>query len=242
MGNFISTITGLLNNTVYYIRAYATNSVGTSYGEEISVVLWLNEPGPQVNDIEGNAYNSVKIGNQIWITTNLKATKYSNGDLIGTTTTDITNESTPRYQWAYGNNESNVDTYGRLYTWYTATDSRNVCPSGWHVPSDPEWTILTDFLDGRNSAGGKLKEAGITHWRLPNTGATNETGFTALPGGYRYSTGIFADIGEYGFWWSSTASSSFNAWDLHTGWSGGGMGSNEYNKTIGYSIRCLKNN
>ena len=102
-----------------------------------------------VKDIDGNAYRTITIGTQVWIVENLKTTKYCNGDLIGTTTPatlNIEDESTPKYQWAYDGNESNVATHGRLYTWYVATDSRNVCPVGWHVPSDAEWTTLTDYL------------------------------------------------------------------------------------------------
>ena len=116
-------------------------------------------------------------------------------------------KATPKYQWAYDGNESNVATYGRLYTWYAVTDSRNVCPTGWHVPTDAEWTTLTTFLGGENVAGGKLKETGTTHWTTPNTGATNETGFTALPSGYRYIDGTFLTIFSMGIWWSSTEAS-----------------------------------
>ena len=119
-----------------------------------------------VVDIDGNSYKTVKIGSQEWMAENLKTTKYRNGDSIKTTipsTLDLTNETSPKYQWAYGGIESNVATYGRLYTWYAVTDSRNVCPIGWHIPSDSEWTILTNYLGGINTAGGKMKEIGTTH-------------------------------------------------------------------------------
>jgi uncharacterized protein (TIGR02145 family) len=168
-----------------------------------------------VQDIDGNVYTIITIGTQIWMNENLKTTRYSNGDSIGTTTPatlDITNESTPIYQWAYEGNESNVPTYGRLYTWYAATDDRNICPTGWHVPTDADWSTLTTYLVGESVAGGKLKEKGITHWKSPNIGATNESGFTALPGGYRYGSGTFYDIGSTGNWWSSTEVSTDNAW------------------------------
>ena len=171
-----------------------------------------------VTDIEGNVYKTIQIeiptGNsksiettqaitQIWMAENLKTTKYSNGDLIGTTTPatlNIYNEAMPKYQWAYEGNENYVDTYGRLYTWWAVTDNRNVCPTGWHVPTDDEWTKLVVFLGGKddgygiwNAAGGKLKEAGTKHWSSPNTGAVNSLGFTALPGGYRYGEGSMFD-------------------------------------------------
>jgi len=194
-------------------------------------------------DIDGNIYTTVKIGTQTWMRENLKTTKYRNGDPIGTTTPDTldisnaTTYPTPKYQWAYDGNESNVATYGRLYTWYAATDSRGICPTGWHLPTDAEWTTLTTFLGGENIAGGKLKETGTVHWTTPNTGATNSSGFTALPGGYRTSFGKFNHIGSMGFWWSSTEGSTSTAWlrfvDLFV--------SNAYSfKILGISVRCLR--
>jgi len=138
-----------------------------------------------VTDVDGNVYHTVEIGTQVWMVENLKTTKYRNGDLIGTTTPatlDISSEATPKYQWAFEGNESNVNTYGRLYTWWAVTDIRGVCPTGWHVPTEDDWITLTTYLGGEDVAGGKLKEAGTTHWWAPNEGATNSSGFTALPG------------------------------------------------------------
>ena len=130
-------------------------------------------PGKNIKDIDGNTYKTVKIGKQHWMAENLKTTRYQNGDLIGTTTSlaiDISNESNPKYQWAYEGNESFVESYGRLYTWYAATDERNVCPKTWHIPSDEEWSILTSYLGGASVAGGKLKETGTKHWSYPKAG------------------------------------------------------------------------
>jgi uncharacterized protein (TIGR02145 family) len=171
---------------------------------------------------------------------NLKTTKYRNGDLIGTTTPadlNITGESTPKYQWAYDGNESNVAIYGRLYTWYTVTDSRNICPTGWHVSSDTDWTTMTNYLGGYE-AGGKLKESGTAHWISPNTGATNESGFTALPGGTRF--GGFSSIGEYGFWWTPSEYSITQAykWEMHFDDNFVGRYAND--KNVGWSVRCVK--
>ena len=167
-----------------------------------------------VQDINGNVYPIITIGKQVWMKEDLKTTRYSNGDSIRTTTPatlDITNEPTPIYQWAYDGDESNVEIYGRLYTWYAAIDDRNICTTGWHVPTDTDWSTLITYLVGVSVTGGKLKETGITHWKSPNNGATNESGFTALPGGYRYGSGTFFDIGSTGNWWSSTEVSSDNA-------------------------------
>jgi uncharacterized protein (TIGR02145 family) len=198
-----------------------------------------------IKDIDGNVYTSVTIGTQVWMVENLKTTRYCNGDSIGTTnpaTLDITNESTPKYQWAYNGNEANVAAYGRLYTWYAVTDSRNVCPTGWHLPEIFEWTTLTTYLGGDSVAGGKLKETGLTHWTTPNAGATNETGFTALPSGYRFLDGSIINSGLIGFWWSSSEYSATDAnfsfmicyfSTLHRHYD---------NKKYGFSVRCLKDN
>jgi uncharacterized protein (TIGR02145 family) len=196
-----------------------------------------------VKDFDGNIYKTLKIGTQVWMAENLKATKYSDSDSIYTTTPatlDITNETTPKYQWAYDGNESNVEIYGRLYTWYAATDDRNICPAGWHVPTDADWSILITYLVGASVAGGKLKETGTTHWKSPNTGATNESGFIALPGGYRHGNGMFYDIGGTGNWWSSTEVSANNAW-CYTAYNNlRSVYKHNCNKTNDLSVRCVK--
>lgn len=196
-----------------------------------------------ITDIDGNIYHSVTLGTQVWMKENLKTTKYRNGDLIGTSTPptlDIASESTPKYQWAYDGNGSNVATYGRQYTWYAVTDARNVCPTGWHVPSDAEWTELTDYLGGESVAGGKLKESGTEHWKTPNTGATNETGFTALPSGYRFINGTFDLVATDGGWWSSTEYSTEVAYDRGLAYIHGEIDRGTSNRRIGSSVRCLR--
>jgi len=195
-----------------------------------------------VKDNDSNVYKTVTIGTQVWMAENLKTTKYRNGDLIGTTTPatlDISGETTPKYQWTYDGNESNVATYGRLYTWYAVTDNRNVCPAGWHVPSDAEWTTLITFLGGIRVAGGKLKETGTTHWQSPNIGATNESGFTALPSGGREANGTFGGVGDDGLWWSSSETSAtiaYNRYMDYLGFVSSSLGS----KQDGFSVRCLR--
>ena len=204
-----------------------------------------------VTDIDDNVYHTISIGNQVWMIENLKTTKYRNGDLIGTTTPAtlyLSEGSYSKYQWAYAGNESNVATYGRLYTWYAATDSRNVCPTGWHVPTDAEWTTLTTFLGGENIAGGKLKETGTNHWPTPNNIATNSSGFTALPGGLRYYDGTFLSIGSTldsrGSWWSSSewisTWSTGDAWYICVYHNNLGNVRGHYTKSGGFSVRCIK--
>jgi uncharacterized protein (TIGR02145 family) len=174
---------------------------------------------------------------------NLITTKYQNGALIGTTSPaqlDISGESNPKYQWVPGANEINVSTYGRLYTWYAITDSRNVCPLNWHVPSNSEWTTMVNFLGGESIAGGKLKEAGLIHFASPNDGATNESGFTTLPAGYRNSHGLFGGITDSGQFWTTTEFNAADAWS-RSNWSGStGVGNMYFVKSFGFSVRCIK--
>jgi uncharacterized protein (TIGR02145 family) len=238
-GTFTSAMTGLTATTTYYVKAYATNSVSTSYGEELSFITYTDV----LHDIDGNVYKTMTIGTQEWMAENIKTTKYRNGDLIPTTipaTLDISGESSSEYQWAYDSNESNANDYGRLYTWYAVTDSRNVCPTGWHIPTDAEWTTLTTFLGGEEVAGGKLKETGTSHWTTPNTGATNETSFTALPTGYRDVSVLFVDFSEFGGWWSSTESTTTDAYCRYVAYNSATIFWEIIGKHDGVGVRCTK--
>ena len=203
-GNYSIDVTDLAPNTTYHFRPYANYNAVTIYGPAVDIIT-LNASGGTVTDIDGNLYYAVIIGSQCWMAENLKTTKYRNGDAIPNVTDNTT--------WSalitgalcnYNNDANNMTTYGRLYNWYAVSDSRNIAPVGWHVPTDVELTTLTDYLGGLSIAGNKLKEPGTTHWASPNTGAVNETGFTALPGGYRVSSGSFSNLGNNGYWWSST--------------------------------------
>jgi len=236
IGSFTSAITGLTANTAYYVRAYATNSAGTGYGNEIA----FGTEGT-VTDIDGNIYHSVTIGTQVWLVENLKTTKYRNGSAIPNVTDNTAWSilTTGAYS-DYNNTPSNSDTYGRLYNWYAATNVQNICPLGWHIPTDAEWTTLTTYLGGEPVAGGKLKETGTTHWLSPNTGATNESGFTALPGGNRSNSGVFSGIGGNGFWWSSTNFNTVFAWNLYMSYYNSTVVRSNYNMAYGFSVRCIK--
>ena len=242
-GSFSSTMTGLSAGATYYVRAYATNIAGTAYGNQQSFIT--NHESGTLTDNDGHTYNTVKIGSDWWMAEDLKTTKYSNGNLIGTTTlptTDISAEATPSYQWPVDGNEGNVATYGRLYTWFTVTDGRNVCPTGWHVPADGEWETLKTNIGGDLVAGGKLKEAGTTHWQTPNTGATNETGFTALPGGYRNLNGAFVSLQISSYYWSSTQNPTPAwGWGQHMYYNDGVLLRGGYEKKDGVAVRCLMN-
>jgi uncharacterized protein (TIGR02145 family) len=199
-------------------------------------------PATTVTDIDGNVYQTVTIGTQVWMKEDLRVTHYRNGDSIPNVTdnTAWTAQTAGAY-CEYNNSLSNAATYGRLYNWYAVSDSRIIAPAGWHVASDAEWQMLSDSLGGSVVAGGKLKEAGTTHWTSPNTGATNESGFTALPGGYRgINNGTFFQLGSCTYFWSSTGYNSDMAWlrclfssfsDLYRG---------GIYKGNGFSVRCVK--
>ncbi|MCX6244356.1 MAG: fibrobacter succinogenes major paralogous domain-containing protein [Bacteroidetes bacterium] len=203
-----------------------------------------------VKDIDGNVYHTITIGTQVWMIENLRVTKYSNGDPIGTTNPpdkNIFGETEPKYQWAYDGDESNAAIYGRLYTWYILTDGRGICPDGWHVPSDDEWQTLVDYLGGSSFAGGKLKARDTTYWKPngpfgwhANEGATNESGFTALPGGYRWQGGFFYK-NYYGYWWTRTEYDTDRAYERSMGYDDGGTGRYENPKNYGDAVRCIKN-
>ncbi len=205
-----------------------------------------------VTDVDGNVYQTVIIGTQIWLQSNLKVTHYRNGDPIPNVTDDTAwgNLTTGAY-CNYDNevakrsddkNVSDVATYGRLYNWFAVNDSRNIAPAGWHVPTDAEWRALMNYLGGESIAGGKMKEEGTTHWQSPNTGATNESGFTALPGGYRVNYGVFAGIGTLGYLWSSTEYNTSLAWFRNLSYDSAAVRRSVTDKQVGFSIRCIKNN
>ena len=190
-GVFASNLTGLTQSTLYYVRAYATNSVGTAYGNELSFNTLAFVCGTSlVADGEGNTYNTVQIGNQCWTQSNLNVTKYRNGDNISNLTNGSQWSGTPPSAtgaWcSYNNNNANDATNGKLYNWYAVNDGRGLCFTGWHVPSDGEWTTLSNALGGASVAGGAMKTT--TGWASPNTGATNSSGFNGRAAGFRSSS------------------------------------------------------
>lgn len=265
---FTGFIDNLNPNTLYYFRTFAKNSAGTSYGNTISLTTLLSEINfnPDltygiVADIENNKYKTITIGTQTWMAENLRTTKYHNGDLIGTTNSalvNITNESTPKYEWAYDGNESIAVLYGRLYTWAAVNDSRNVCPTGWHIPTHEEWTILTDYLTnngyGFGGSGNKIAKSMVarTGWTIDEASGSigndpsnnNSSGFSAIPAGFRGSgTEGFCFIGSGSYWWSSTEESSTLGWrGCYMWYSSGSVYVDASDKHGGLSVRCLQDN
>ncbi|MEI7831298.1 MAG: fibrobacter succinogenes major paralogous domain-containing protein [Prolixibacteraceae bacterium] len=237
-GAFNSTVTGIIPSMTYYLRAYATNSAGTGYGNEFSFSLAKT----LVKDMDGNFYHFAKIGSQVWMTENLRSTRFRDSTSITLVdnATSWSNQIGPGYCW-YGDDEvANKSKYGALYNWY-AVNSGKLCPTGWHVPTDTEWTTLTTFLGGEPLAGGKLKESGIVHWITPNASATNESGFTALPGGYRLNSGIYGNMGIYGNWWTTTSVLANVANYRYLYYGNASVTKSFISQKSGLSVRCLKN-
>jgi uncharacterized protein (TIGR02145 family) len=209
-------------------------------------------PSTTVTDIDGNVYQTVKIGDQWWMTQNLKVTRYRNGDPIPDVTLDA--------EWtalatgassAYEHNAANVASYGLLYNWYAAADTRHIAPAGWHVPSEDEWQELerqlgmsqaqVDSMGWRGGVeGGKLKEAGASHWTAPNEGATDEVGFCAMPGGMRHMAGYFQALGTDVYFWTATAPNVDRAWLRSVSRGSTRIYRTNDDKRYGLSIRCVK--
>ncbi len=203
-----------------------------------------NNESNTILDVDKNVYKTVQIGNQIWMAENLRVTHYQDGSEINLVADNKiwTNLQTGSYCW-YNNDSIYKNSYGAIYNFYAVCNSHNLCPMGWHVPTDIEWTILVDFLGGKNIAGGKLKEVGLSNWKYPNICANNSTEFTALPGGYRIgNSGSFYDSGSVGFWWSSTEYNSEYAYLRYINNNNSSLKKNFYVKNFGFSVRCIKDN
>ncbi len=247
------------NDTLYIMKAGVVVGQYNVNTEVDSVVFYKptiaeTTSGTFTDTRDNKVYNWVKIGNQVWMAENLKYLPSVNQ------VADGSEDLAGSYYYVYDYDgtdvnaakaTSNYTTYGVLYNWTAAmagsasstanpSGVQGVCPTGWHLPSDAEWTELTDYLGGISDAGGKLKETGTTHWYSPNTGATNETGFTALPGGNRSNSGAFDTVGSNGYWWSATEFIATYAWYRNLYY----IGSNVYRyydgKEVGFSVRCVR--
>ncbi|MBM3418132.1 MAG: DUF1566 domain-containing protein [Bacteroidetes bacterium] len=256
-GAFTSTLSGLTSSTLYYVRAYATNAVGTAFGNEVSFYTQTSNGFAScgsVSDIDGNTYQTVQIGTQCWTQSNLKVGKYRNGNSIPTGLRNSAWKNTTSGAYTiYDNDPVNDGLYGKLYNYYAVTDSRGLCPTGWHVPTDAEWTTLENQLGGSSAAGGALKSTAIKPtpggWKSPNTGATNSSGFTALPGGLRFDAmpgglrliyGNFVFMSSDGYWWSSTVRSGSFAWLRTLKHDGSAIDHDFSDPPFGLSVRCCR--
>jgi uncharacterized protein (TIGR02145 family) len=234
------------NDTMYIMKSGAIVGQYNVNTEVDSVIFYKptieeTTSGTFIDSRDGNEYNWVQIGDQVWMAENLAYLPSVN------MVADGSEDAAGSYYYVYGYDGTNVAeakatdnyaTYGVLYNW---TAAMNACPDGWHLPSDAEWTELTDYLGGESVAGGKLKETGTTHWASPNTGATNETGFTALPGGFRNINGTFNLVGYAGYWWSATEDNATYAWDrVMTYAASSNVNRSSNNKEVGFSVRCVR--
>lgn len=258
VGAFPAYMTNLIPNTCYFLRAYATHVGDTMYGNEIQFTTLDSlafSCGNQISDHDGNQYNTVQIGDQCWMKENLKSIHYFDGTSMvdGANAGILSWDYTTKFAFDYNNDSTNSVIYGKLYTWpavmndsvwsaTSPTELTGICPYGWHVPSDPEWIQLIDYLGGELIAGGKMKKAGYAFWNSPNTGATNSSGFTGLPGGYRIDyNALYGAIGNVGSWWSCSESSPTNVYCHDLSRISAECGSFTSNKNFGYSVRCILN-
>jgi uncharacterized protein (TIGR02145 family) len=265
IGTFSTILRNLSPSTTYYARSYAKNSQGVVvYGNEVSFSTGTPTPGircpgtPSVTDIDGNLYNTVQIGNQCWTQSNLTVSKYCNGDNIPNLTDNTlwsqTNTSSTGAWCNYNNDANNGTTYGKLYNWYAVNDSRGLCPTGWHVPTDSEWNIMVKYLDpnadtaavGWQNTNAAIALKSTTGWSSQGAVVTNTSGFSALPGGDRYPDGSWGAAYYYGLWWSSSEDGPGSAWYrfLHYIYAEVNR-TNNYHllndpKRHGFSVRCLR--
>jgi len=241
--DFVSSITNLNPETTYYVRAYAINSNGVNYGSQRIFETLPISCGNNVSDADENIYETVQIGSQCWLKSNLRTTKFSDNTNIALVEGNSWGSLTSAAFCYYQNNYSNYgETYGALYNWY-AVSSNKLCPLGWHVPSDEEWLELATFCTGVDGAGGMLKEEGTNHWNSPNTGASNYYSFTALPGGGRMPGGVlilFEGINDDCNLWTSTSYNSTRSIYFNMSSQTALLYRNNWDNHAGFSVRCVK--
>ena len=257
LDKFNSKLRFLEANTKYYIRAYVVSTKGLIYGDEKTFITnkqSIFSNGAGVTDIDGNQYKSFILNGQEWMKENLKTTRYRDGSAITTGLSDTAWQNTKIGSYSvYENKEANNDIYGKLYNFYAVADPRGLCPAGWHVPSDEEWKsmesilgmtaidldLVSQYRGNDQNVGDKLK-AVSNLWNPEENWATDESGFSGLPGGARNSLGGYSAISYEGIWWPSTESFKDGAWCRNLVYNGGFIGRLESSKRNGFSVRCIK--
>jgi uncharacterized protein (TIGR02145 family) len=238
----VDEVTGLINEKLRFHNLQPDKPVDKTLKNKREIIIsrdWL----PKDDDSSDDEYESVQIGDQVWMKRNLDVSYFRNGDPIPEAITDdewkkAGEESKPAWCY-YDNDPENGKIYGKLYNWHAVNDPRGLAPEGWHVPSDDEWEKLVGFLGGKEVAGGKMKTTGTTYWESSNNGATNESGFSGLPGGYRFTYGSFHQVGIHGFWWPSSESDAYYAWLRSLYCNNAQVYRYSSRKSGGFSVRCL---
>jgi len=270
LNNYLGNFNGKIDDIAIYNRALTQSEITQLYNSNSCIANITNNDtticrgssvtlnaaavnSASVTDINGNVYPTVNIGAQTWMQKNLNVSKYKNGDIIPQVTNATQWAALTTGAWCWYNNDSATyaATYGKLYNWYAVNDPRGLAPEGWHMPSDGEWNKLVKFLDlnadtsgvflQSNLAGGTLKEAGLLNWSSPNIGATNISGFSGLPGGYRDNLGQYNSLRFLGLWWSNFAFNSSNSYKRGVGYNDSGFGRDYFGNTCGFSVRALRN-
>lgn len=248
IGAFTSFISGLTASTTYFVRAYATTSTGTGYGSAYQITTLVTPP-TTVIDADGNVYNTITIGTQTWMAENLKTTKYKDGTAIPVVTDNTAWSSLSTGACCnYNNDAANATKYGKLYNWY-AVNKGKLAPAGWHIPTDAEWTILTNYVTANLGTSLNVAKAlaATTDWISDNTTGfigcnltlNNSTGFSALAGGARYGIGMFDFVGNYAYWWSSSEYNAAYAWGAYMRCYGSSVAKGGTIETDGLSVRCV---
>jgi uncharacterized protein (TIGR02145 family) len=241
-GSLAFTITGTPNGSGNAIFELSVGGKMCSLTRMVNASSGIESNAGDGVTFNGYKYPSVRLGNgQEWMAENLRTSFYANGDIITNVTSVASWKGLNSGAWAhYENNSGYENPYGKLYNWYAVVDPRNICPTGWHVPSDAEWTALIAYLGSDVSAGGKMKTIGTQYWQIPNQDATNESGFSALPGGLRDESGSFGSVGEGAYWWGLTQFDDLYAYLRYLSNNDGSVYSFNFDKRFGLSVRCIK--
>ena len=242
-------------DTMYIMKSGNVIYKQSIKAEDVDSIIFYSPTNLTLIDYDGNVYKTVQIGTQLWMAENLKTTHYSDGlpvpAISDSADWDALTINDKAYTWYNNDSTTYAETYGALYTWAAAmrgapgsstspSGVKGICPEGWHLPSLAEWETLIDFLGGADIAGGPMKESGTTHWLAPNFGATNESGLTGLPAGYRYFDGSFTGLYYFTYWWATNGGNGSYAFRASLGYENAGIRLFERRKDMGYSVRCLK--
>ena len=229
-------------NDTMYVNYGGNVTIAIPTSQIDSLTFYRSNSTPTIIDADGNVYTSVTIGTQEWITENLRTTKYSDGSSITNITNDSQWSNFSTGAWCYYNNDSQYDSiYGKLYNWFAVSDTRNLCPTGWHVPTDAELTVLTDYVANNGHSGTEGTALKSTSGWNSNGNGTDDYGWLGLPGGHRSKlSGYFYAMGDYGYWWSSSEDDPINAWIRNLNATSDVVASYATNKEGGFSVRCLR--